>query len=88
MTTLTSRWVDHPIPKGKFATETTGGIDGLVEQEMLGAAKAIEATMQCLQQPMARSRVSGRSVGRGPASAQVALAIPVRGTRDHERNRA
>jgi huntingtin-interacting protein 1-related protein len=57
---LTSRRVDHPIPKGKFVTKSTGGIGDLVEQEMLGAAKAIEAATQHLQQLLERPH-EGRS---------------------------
>jgi len=38
-----------------------GGIGDLIEEEMLGAAKAIEGAMQRLQQLMARPRDTGRS---------------------------
>ena len=59
--TKLSESVESIIPKGKSVTKTNGDIGDLVEQEMLGAAKAIEAAMQRLQQLMARPRDTGRS---------------------------
>jgi len=59
--TKLSESVESIIPKGKSLTKTSGDIGDLVEQEMLGAAKAIEAAMQRLQQLMTRPRDSGRS---------------------------
>ncbi|KAI0001648.1 cytoskeleton assembly control protein [Russula vinacea] len=59
--TKLSESVESIIPKGKSLTKANGDIGDLVEQEMLGAAKAIEAATQRLQQLMARPRDSGRS---------------------------
>ena len=59
--TKLSESVEAIIPKGKSLTKTSGDIGDLVEQEMLGAAKAIEAATQRLQQLMTRPRDSGRS---------------------------
>ncbi len=59
--TKLSESVESIIPKGKSVTKTNGDIGDLVEQEMLGAAKAIEAATQRLQQLMARPRDTGRS---------------------------
>ncbi|KAI0296230.1 cytoskeleton assembly control protein [Russula brevipes] len=59
--TKLSESVESIIPKGKSLTKTSGDIGDLVEQEMLGAAKAIEAATQRLQQLMVRPRDSGRS---------------------------
>ena len=53
--TKLSESVEAIIPKGKSLTKTASGdIGDLVEQEMLGAAKAIEAATQRLQQLIAR----------------------------------
>jgi hypothetical protein len=46
---MTSCRVDHPIPKVKSVMKPTKGIGALVKQEMLDAAKAIEAATQRLQ---------------------------------------
>jgi hypothetical protein len=59
--TKLSESVEAIIPKGKSLTKTSGDIGDLVEQEMLGAAKAIEAATLRLQQLMTRPRDSGRS---------------------------
>ncbi|KAF8481976.1 cytoskeleton assembly control protein [Russula ochroleuca] len=59
--TKLSESVESIIPKGKSLTKANGDIGDLVEQEMLGAAKAIEAATQRLQQLMARPRDTGRS---------------------------
>lgn len=59
--TKLSESVESIIPKGKSLTKTSGDLGDLVEQEMLGAAKAIEAATQRLQQLMVRPRDSGRS---------------------------
>ena len=59
--TKLSESVESIIPKGKSLTKTSGDIGDLVEQEMLGAARAIEAAMERLQQLMTRPRDSGRS---------------------------
>src|SRR6202012_2080043 len=49
------------IPKGKSPTKgARGDIGDLVEQEMLGAAKAIEAATQRLQQLIGRPHDSAR----------------------------
>jgi hypothetical protein len=58
--TKLSESVESIIPKGKSVT-ANGDIGDLVEQEMLGAAKAIEMATQRLQQLMARPRDTGRS---------------------------
>ncbi|KAI0308178.1 ANTH-domain-containing protein [Multifurca ochricompacta] len=58
--TKLSESVEAIIPKGKSLTKANGDIGDLVEQEMLGAAKAIDAAMQRLQQLMARPHDSGR----------------------------
>jgi huntingtin-interacting protein 1-related protein len=59
--TKLSESVESIIPKGKSLAKTDGDIGDLVEQEMLGAANAIAAATQRLQQLMARPRDSGRS---------------------------
>jgi hypothetical protein len=58
--TKLSESVESIIPKGKSLTQANGDIGDLVEQEMLGAAKAIEAATQRLQQLMARPHDSAR----------------------------
>jgi hypothetical protein len=58
--TKLSESVESIIPKDK-SLKANGDIGDLVEQEMLGAAMAIEAATQRLQQLMARPRDSGRS---------------------------
>jgi hypothetical protein len=58
--TKLSESVEAIIPKGKSMPKTDGDIGDLVEQEMLGAANAIAAATQRLQQLMARPRDSGR----------------------------
>jgi hypothetical protein len=58
--TKLSESVESIIPKGKSVT-ANGDIGDLVEQEMLGAAKAIEMATQRLQQLIARPRDTGRS---------------------------
>jgi huntingtin-interacting protein 1-related protein len=58
--TKLSESVEAIIPKGKSLTNANGDIGDLVEQEMLGAAKAIEAATQRLQQLMARPHDSTR----------------------------
>ncbi|KAH9049359.1 ANTH domain-containing protein [Lactarius hengduanensis] len=56
-----SESVEAIIPKGKSVTKAVSGdIGDLVEQEMLGAAKAIEAATQRLQQLIARPHDSAR----------------------------
>lgn len=58
-----SEAVDGLVPKGGKAgalAKTNGNIGDIVEQEMLGAAKAIEAATQRLQQLMSRPRDSNR----------------------------
>jgi hypothetical protein len=59
--TKLSESVESIIPKGKSLAKTDGDIGDLVEQEMLGAANAIAAATQRLQQLMARPRDTGRS---------------------------
>jgi huntingtin-interacting protein 1-related protein len=58
--TKLSESVESIIPKGK-SVKSNGDIGDLVEQEMLGVAKAIEAATQRLQQLMLRPRDTGRS---------------------------
>ncbi|KAL4241829.1 SLA2 family protein [Abortiporus biennis] len=61
--TKLSEVVDSLVPKGGKAgalAKTNGDIGDLVEQEMLGAAKAIEAATERLQQLMSRPRDSSR----------------------------
>lgn len=59
--TRLSESVEVIIPKGKSLTKAVSGdIGDLVEQEMLGAAKAIEAATQRLQQLIARPHDSAR----------------------------
>ncbi|KAH9081682.1 cytoskeleton assembly control protein [Lactarius deliciosus] len=59
--TKLSESVEAIIPKGKSLTKAVSGdIGDLVEQEMLGAAKAIEAATQRLQQLIARPHDSAR----------------------------
>ncbi|KAH8997327.1 ANTH domain-containing protein [Lactarius akahatsu] len=59
--TRLSESVEAVIPKGKSLTKAVSGdIGDLVEQEMLGAAKAIEAATQRLQQLIARPHDSAR----------------------------
>ncbi|OBZ68605.1 Endocytosis protein end4 [Grifola frondosa] len=61
--TKLSEVVDSIVPKGGKAgalAKTNGDIGDLVEQEMLGAAKAIEAATERLQQLMSRPRDSTR----------------------------
>lgn len=58
--TKLSESVESVIPKGKSLPKTNGDIGDLVEQEMLGAAKAIEAATERLQQLIARPRDAGR----------------------------
>jgi hypothetical protein len=60
--TRLSESVEAIIPKSKSLPKTaaSGDIGNLVEQEMLGAAKAIEAAMQRLQQLIARPHDSAR----------------------------
>ncbi|TFK56684.1 cytoskeleton assembly control protein [Heliocybe sulcata] len=59
--TKLSESIDSLLPKGQAAiSKTNGDIGDLVEQEMLGAAKAIEAATQRLQELMARPRDTGR----------------------------
>jgi huntingtin-interacting protein 1-related protein len=58
--TKLSESIESIIPKGKSLSKTDGDIGDLVEQEMLGAANAIAAATQRLQQLMARPRDSGR----------------------------
>jgi hypothetical protein len=59
--TKLSESVESIIPKGKSLTKgASGDIGDLVEQEMLGAAKAIEAATQRLQQLIARPHDSAR----------------------------
>lgn len=59
--TRLSESVEAIIPKGKSLTKAVSGdIGDLVEQEMLGAAKAIEAATQRLQQLIARPHDSAR----------------------------
>jgi len=58
-----SETIDKVLPKGQNAgsvAKANGDIGDLVEQEMMSAAKAIEAATQRLQQLMARPRDSGR----------------------------
>ena len=57
-----SEVVDGLVPKGgkAGAVKTNGDLGDLVEQEMLGAAKAIEAATERLQQLQARPRDSSR----------------------------
>ncbi|KAK0500567.1 ANTH domain-containing protein [Armillaria luteobubalina] len=57
-----SEIVDKLIPKGKIGAldPTKGDIGDIVEQEMMGAAKAIELATQRLQELMARPRDSSR----------------------------
>jgi huntingtin-interacting protein 1-related protein len=59
--TKLSESVEAIIPQGKSLTNGSGDIGDLVEQEMLGAAKAIEAATQRLQQLIARPHDSTRS---------------------------
>ncbi len=59
--TKLSETVDKLVPKGGNAgaiTKTNGDIEDLVEQEMLGAAQAIEQATQRLQQLISRPRDS------------------------------
>ena len=61
--TKLSEVVDSLVPKGGKAggkLPTNGDIGDIVEQEMLGAAKAIEAATERLQELMARPRDSSR----------------------------
>ncbi|PSS05460.1 hypothetical protein PHLCEN_2v3840 [Hermanssonia centrifuga] len=61
--TKLSETVDKLVPKGGNAgaiTKTNGDIEDLVEQEMLGAAQAIEQATQRLQQLISRPRDSSR----------------------------
>lgn len=61
--TKLSETVDTIVPKGGKAgalLKASGDLGNLVEQEMMGAAKAIEAATQRLQQLMARPRDSSR----------------------------
>ncbi|KAN0133230.1 cytoskeleton assembly control protein [Lactarius tabidus] len=59
--TRLSESVESIIPKGKSLTKgASGDIGDLVEQEMLGAAKAIEAATQRLQQLISRPHDSAR----------------------------
>ena len=60
--TRLSETIDKLAPKGGKAgvAKTNGDIGDLVEQEMLSAAKAIEAATERLQQLMARPRDSSR----------------------------
>ncbi|KAH9178746.1 cytoskeleton assembly control protein [Lactarius sanguifluus] len=59
--TRLSESVEAIVPKGKSLTKAVSGdIGDLVEQEMLGAAKAIEAATQRLQQLIARPHDSAR----------------------------
>ncbi|KAI0275039.1 cytoskeleton assembly control protein [Gloeopeniophorella convolvens] len=58
--TRLSETVEALIPKGKPLAKPGTDIGDLVEQEMLGAAQAIEAATQRLQQLMARPRDAGR----------------------------
>ncbi|KAG6832555.1 hypothetical protein H0H92_000184 [Tricholoma furcatifolium] len=56
-----SEVVEELVPKGKGAlSRANGDIGDLVEQEMLGAARAIELATQRLQELMARPRDSSR----------------------------
>ncbi len=57
-----SEVVDGLVPKGgkAGAVKTNGDLGDLVEQEMLGAAKAIEAATERLQQLQSRPRDSSR----------------------------
>ncbi|KAF8711755.1 I/LWEQ domain, partial [Rhizoctonia solani] len=52
--------VDKLVPKGKAGTRTNGDLGDMVEQEMLGAARAIEAATQRLQQLIDRPRDASR----------------------------
>ncbi|KAG8761978.1 sla2 Src-like adaptor 2 [Ceratobasidium sp. 423] len=52
--------VDKLVPKGKAGTRASGDLGDMVEQEMLGAARAIEAATQRLQQLIDRPRDSSR----------------------------
>lgn len=53
--------VDKLVPKGKSGARTSGGdLGDIVEQEMLGAARAIEAATQRLQQLIDRPRDASR----------------------------
>jgi huntingtin-interacting protein 1-related protein len=52
--TKLSESVEAIIPKGKSLANANGDIGDLVEQEMVGATRAIEAATQRLQQFMAR----------------------------------
>ena len=58
--TKLSESVEAIIPKGKSLANANGDIGDLVEQEMVGAARAIEAATQRLQQLMARPHDSTR----------------------------
>jgi huntingtin-interacting protein 1-related protein len=60
--TKLSEVVDTLVPKGKLGSLAgkSGDIGDIVEQEMLGAAKAIEAATQRLQQLIERPRDSAR----------------------------
>ncbi|KAN0100290.1 ANTH domain containing protein [Tylopilus felleus] len=58
-----SEIIDTLVPKGSKGgalAKTNGDIGGIVEQEMLNAAQAIEAATQRLQELMARPRDSSR----------------------------
>jgi len=58
--TKLSESVESIIPKSK-SVKSNGDIGDLVESEMLGVARAIEAATQRLQQLMSRPRDTGRS---------------------------
>lgn len=61
--TKLSEVVDSLVPKGGKSgalAKANGDIGDIVEQEMLGAAKAIEAATERLQQLISRPRDSGR----------------------------
>ncbi|EPQ60388.1 ANTH-domain-containing protein [Gloeophyllum trabeum ATCC 11539] len=59
--TKLSEAIDKLLPKGQAAlSKANGDIGDLVEQEMMGAAKAIEAATQRLQELIARPRDTDR----------------------------
>jgi hypothetical protein len=55
-----SEVVEALIPKGSKVSRANGDIGDVVEQEMLGAARAIEAAIERLQELMSRPRDSSR----------------------------
>lgn len=58
--TKLSEMVDGLIPKGTKADRAKGELGDMVEQEMVAAARAIEAATERLQQLMSRSKDSSR----------------------------